>query len=824
MPPKLDRKAALTQIWGRAKREFIARQIAEGSSTFNANALWLVRRRHLADLNVHKPQAGDLETYKKGNRGQYEEAEDDVGADIESSDPGGGAYIDAAADDKGEEGEVTWDNQAYELKGDKEPEGATGGHIPTELELLLTDIQAYKAKWDKKEKEKVAKKWQDPLDQATPYTSQELRQLELAEQAINNPKKRLNTAPLFQAPARKKQELDKAVPVGKYHDISASSSEHTHDTFLTDSGLDTPGSSKSGPSTPQFTDQSDTRFSSTDYSPNSNTETLTDSIPDRAEMSNGSPVVFAKTPSDGGDDNMDGGGAPGNNATRGQGGTGGGLAGAGNNTLFNGFAGSTKPKDGEYFCYTDTYKRPFAIHSEFPTVDYTAGAAHMLRETQQTPDKGTALDEGYPSDYIEASCDHGGVFFPYWMVEASMKAQDWNKPNDHIGYEVVEYGFNVPNLRLSIMNNDRTEVTQVAPAPPADARMWIFVDTHNDYGLVRSYATNDVSHSNYFTEEDIIVENYERYQLPALGPRYFMLEPTVALHILQDRDWSGDDSSYFAYDPNSLYDMKRHPGYKEFILSEASIGMKYSPKSPMIRFPHPPQGSMDMTMRQSNLGQNFSCDASTDVAILNMWQNVTAPLIDTNTNTSEDDVLEDAMFQFYCSNLSAYTKDLLTTDPIAGVEKSARDMYGSLPMRAPVAGSVSLPLATSNIRSIGRYDINDEGSFHCSHVSKRPPIICIGVHKELEDQSDGPKFWRYYCYGQVEYTCRIKWHVDRKLAKPYLPIGLGGFYTEWTSGLIDMTQVGRRQQLAARKNWRRTMFPHGKSTAYERPELTYFPL
>lgn len=509
-----------------------------------------------------------------------------------------------------------------------------------------------------------------------------------------------------------------------------------------------------------------------------------------------------------------GGGAPGNNATHGQGGSGGGLAGAGNNTLFKGFAGSTKINCPKGHTYEQTYKRPFAIHTEFPapTEDH---AATIYTAVEYFHDRDAASIDGYGSGYVVADCDHGGVFVPYWFVEASMKEYDWNVPNDHIGYEVVEFGFNIPNLRLSVMNNDREEVTQVAPAPPADARMWMFVDTFNDYGIMNNHDVLKCTHSSKFTEEDIVVAEYDRYALPTLGARYFVLDPTVTEHMIHSQ-WTAGTGLVFSTDANSLYDMKRHPGYKEFTLSSVSMGMKYTPNSPMVRFPHPSTTSLDLGARIQDKSYTYTYAAGTP----HVWQTITEQPLVQDTST-ESQAIETAQYQFYCYNLSAYTKDLLTTDPISAVETAAKEQFGSLPVRVHTNPAVALPLTTANVRTSGRYDINDEGTWHSKHISKRPPIFTFGVHKELEDQSTGTKFWRYYCYGQVEYYVKIRWHVDPECTKPYLPIGIGGFYTQWDGGAaIKTNKVGRPQTVAARKLFRKRMYGHANSTAFERPSNT----
>lgn len=495
--------------------------------------------------------------------------------------------------------------------------------------------------------------------------------------------------------------------------------------------------------------------------------------------------------------------------------TGGGLAGAGNNTWFTGFARSTVPRCPPDYSYVDTYRRPFAIHTEFPQPTQNQGIIDLT--PYYTNDRNTAGPLGFPVEYAKLIFDHGGVNVPYDFMEASMKDCDWNKDNNHESWELLEFGFTIPNLRLSIMNNNKIDALAVAPAPPADARMWMFIDDENNYGNIHSYDLDDVTHSHYFTEEDIINPGITRYELPRVGARTLFVEPNIAAQIVgADATWDKVATAYSNDDANKIYDLKRHPSYREFVLSKGGAMMSYSYKvnTPRVRLLHPPMTSLDFNYRESSNSYTWSSAQADAEPWCHQWSVVTAPYLENRDATGDDNPADmlDGMAQFYCANLAAYTKQLGDTAgaQAAGTQISY-DQVGSNPVRPPGNAAIATNAVNGVLRTTGRHNVDDNGSYHSPHISKRPPIFMFGVHKELEDRGDTPLFWRYYCYGQVEYYCKIKWNVKPCRFKAYLPIGLGGVYTN-SSNPVDH---GRKQQLEARRKYRQSHIMVGNSTMFE---------
>lgn len=501
----------------------------------------------------------------------------------------------------------------------------------------------------------------------------------------------------------------------------------------------------------------------------------------------------------------------------GRGGGGGGLAGAGNNQYFHGFAKSTRPREPPDYEYVDTYRRPWQVHTQFPDIPSDNKTSVISKAQVPWTDTAESGPLGYQAGIYWAEINRPSIMIPYWFMEASMKQHDWNKPADHLAYQVLEYGFDCPNMRLNILNNPKDTPEDVAPAPPADARLWTFTDIYNDYGIPEAHKTADCTHSVGFTSEDIIDTAYDSYALPICKARHIPLTPPYAQAILNERGWEEDTDSYYHKDDNAIYDFKRHPGYHEFILSEASFGLSYKPASPIIRFPHPEMQSIDGHTRVNN---NYATQQSN-------WQQVT-PWQNIQKQQYLQDTLqpnEAATFkaraasaqatsevEYYIAGQSAYFNDMRDSETASASYSAALDQFTDKSVRPPGNAAIIGQAPLAKLRTKGREDVSDDGSVHAKHISKRPPMFMIGLYKELEYRST-PKFWRYYLYGQVNYWVKIKWFVQPNRTECYIPIGLGGVYTKPSDTVLKRS--GRADAIIDRQKYRYTRKPLLHATAYE---------
>lgn len=774
---KKEKNQILRERWGWAKRSFIHQQLTAGSTLANAEHLWLVRRRDLHAQNIKWPVGQHITPFEKGGRGDYEEyaSEEEVIRELESTSKRNKRHLpDPVSSDP---------KQARTESSNRDPYWNLRPGDPNDEPYF---------DWD--DQEDID--WEQLFD-AEQRNSQE-------------------TAPSYQGKGKGKAP-SRHIPEQFNFDPNQAGPSHRPDSHYAATSL--------GPGNEPLRISEDV---TTTVPPDMGKDDMeTESGGSKRKGTEGGdppPPKLSREggPVSGGGSIIGGGDAPGQNDTAGRGGTGGGLAGAGNNMFFQGFGGATKPRMPSAYTYTDTYKRSFQTHSLMQPRLSTTPAAVLNCKTLYLTDQTQAELAGFPAGFIHGYCDHDGLFIPYDIMEASMKNCDWNKPMDHLAYEVVEFGFNIPNLRLSVMNNDRTTTTQVAPAPPADARMWMFVDVNNDYGMPMVIKQDNYQHNFDFAEEDFLIANAERYALPHVEYRHFRFDPNLVVPLLTgDPTWAGTDEDfiYHGESANALYDIKRHPGYHEFVLSEASMGLSYTPNSPVVRFPHPPQSSFDGNYRDSSKGDWW--DSGEVNSTIHQWQTTTAPQLENATQpdlATDAGVIALASVNYYVANVSAYSKNISDTNPITIPEHRYHDAVGSEPVRPYGDSTVIAGASSAVVRTGGRSNISDDGAVHCKHISKRPPIFMFGLYREFEDQSDGVKFWRYYLYGQVEYYCKIKWHVQPARFKPYLPIGLGGVYTQvnLTTQPALAAQLGRRYQLEARRLYRMTSAPISCATSYEK--------
>lgn len=473
------------------------------------------------------------------------------------------------------------------------------------------------------------------------------------------------------------------------------------------------------------------------------------------------------------------------------GGGGGGLAGAGNNMFHNGFGGVSEPVDPEAFAYVQTYRRSYTIDTTFPETEDSeiAHEARIAITPGNTWDaNATPQLDPWPTKFHDGKFNHMGVMFPYFVREAPMKPHEWNAHIDHHGYKLLEYGFELKNARLSIMNNPKKDATEVAPAPPSDARMWFHVDTTGDYGIPETYESADLQHNNYFTEEEITDPDPNKYSLPLTGTRTILVTPAEFTQLTTNRMWkkTADNKYMLAADPNSLYDIKRHPGYREFILSTTKphqIGYSYKADLPIVEFPNKDSASLTMSTRGYK-GYYTDFYNSSNTTTITMWPSVYAPFRDLQKDTTADAIIN-GMVHFYNTNITNYSHEIIDTDPISDPQQSLIDIIGKEPLRPP---NPTVPAADKT--DYGLIDElthtkrktkpqvyqSDNGLVRAAAVGRRPPLVQIGVYKEIEYRSSGPLIWRYVLTGQVEYWVKIKWYVQPRSFPVYYPIGPGGIW------------------------------------------------
>lgn len=536
------------------------------------------------------------------------------------------------------------------------------------------------------------------------------------------------------------------------------------------------------------------------------------------------PSAPKRTATDAGLDTSLGPTAPGVNDTKGIGGGGGGLAGAGDNFYMNGFGDSTRPRDPQPYEYVDTYKRPFQVHTHFQdSIDQYS--SYLSPTPIDAADKASIDADGgkFQTQYVKAVWNHNGVMVPYWFMEASMRTCDWNKPQDHIAWKLEEIGFYCPNMRLNILNNDRESTTQVAPAPPADARLWTFVDTYNDYGMVEAFSAADCTHNNLFNDEDFVDTALVDYELPTLGARQLLLDPAAATQILCERPWEYDTTNaiWASNDPNVIYNIKRHPHYKETTLKDmANMGLSYKVTAPVVRFPNIPITTPDMGARQAGIAKaTDTMEMSKDV--VHPWTTWATDIY--HGQPLKPDFTETQLMgqmQYYATNQKSFSNPT-DTQPWSADQKTEEIEFGTKRVQ-PIG--ISLKSQTgigsewpknTKYRKTGRMTIDDGGKIEASHISKRPPIFMFGIYKEFEYKPTGSVPWVYYLYGQVVYYAKIRWYVQPNKHPVYLNIGLGGLYSNGWVGETGTNKPGRRTFLNNATNRRHTYKPMLNTTTVE---------
>lgn len=451
----------------------------------------------------------------------------------------------------------------------------------------------------------------------------------------------------------------------------------------------------------------------------------------------------------------------------------GGTSGGGGNSFWRGLGGHTHEEDPGYYSKSQRYCRSYHIHGNF--ADAKPYAAIDFTKT----DFGSATTEF--NTVVEASCNHGCFSVPYWWRECAMRACDWNVQAHCVGYKIKKFGFEIKNMRMEVLNNDKTNADAVASAPPPEVRMFTFTDSDHSYGMASDNPETVYEHSNFFTDED--ARDHTKAGLPVQLNRYFMLPANDAASML-DRGWKQDaptSNKYTNIDPNYLFNFKRHKSYRETLCKDARMGLEYTPMNVFIPFPRAAIYSPTMT--------NFIPAVLASKAA---W-NATAKLTEWPTHhqdgyiTNSSGDLNEAKVNYW--NQRSLNRDTQDTDVMTANQKRTFASYGKGPIvETWLAAEGDLSSTTYNYRKFKAKDYANavdcrrtfSGRFAAKMNSERPPLFYFGIYPEYEIQSGSINQWRYYMCAQVEYHCEIEWIFHDGLYPMYWPIGRYGRYAEVT--------------------------------------------
>ena len=196
--------------------------------------------------------------------------------------------------------------------------------------------------------------------------------------------------------------------------------------------------------------------------------------------------------------------------------------------------------------------------------------------------------EAYVKDTYDVPVyiNHGGNTFPYWYRRASCNDEEFNQPDNVLGFRCVRMGFNVPRMEVATIPNNKTSENEVPMPTPMHAELWTFLDTNGDYGVPTKW--EEGGHP-YVPEHNDSFTNYFKGEIPTQTDRPQVWDKEMLRNINRDTiQYDNGTKTYTIPTPWDIYDLKMHPGYRSITATDATaFGMEFTPpEQKWTFFPH----------------------------------------------------------------------------------------------------------------------------------------------------------------------------------------------------------------------------------------------
>ncbi|GFO18446.1 hypothetical protein PoB_004495100 [Plakobranchus ocellatus] len=386
---------------------------------------------------------------------------------------------------------------------------------------------------------------------------------------------------------------------------------------------------------------------------------------------------------------------------------------------------------------------------------------------------------------VTVTINHGGNYFPYWKRGASTCDEDFNQPNNVIGFRCVNMGFRVPRLEVSTCPGDRTTDHEMPMNPPQQTEMWMFVDTKGDYGVPQLHDP-DTEYGTRFRGHNDDFHNYFEGEIDTMPDRLQIWDKQVLLEVGRScNSYDHATKEYKIKDPNQIYDMTRHPGYKELSASDATaFAMDFTPGpgQQFNMFPH--RQVADMNGIRGSTGVRFSTDETnlkTDNAAKYMcdW-----PINYVKTTKSSS--------RYGHDNDGGITNQIRLAYFQSSIGCNRKQDDTCLPYRHPTQqytyhksgpeGGTGKDMQVKDAKlddDYGGYTctqyilsgLTPDG--HGNNIKVRPPYFMFGVHPDFERRSAGIFPYNYFANLNVTYHSTVEWLIASP-APSWIPLGPGG--------------------------------------------------
>ena len=440
-------------------------------------------------------------------------------------------------------------------------------------------------------------------------------------------------------------------------------------------------------------------------------------------------------------------------------GAGGGVSSAANQEAFVGFPKANSYQGKKYFSYKQKYNKPTKFTGDFGGPDRKCS----LKAHDRSWSKANV------SNIDVLTINHGMKVIPYNCREASMNPEDWNVPDYVYGYIVHQYGFETTELVVRERPNDKATANAVPHQPATQTKCFLFVDVNNNYGTEKTMDMRTKTICQYFTDRDG-QSGATIADLKEQDDRVICIPSEIGQQIICN-GWKHIGDTYTHIDPNRAYDMKKQPGYKEFVAVQNELHYTHHPPKCVNLLP--------------NLGTQVAHD----------WSEIMPTFPDTlYTQLSMQDTSDNGHRVTFWEETANYHTENLDSQPFykylnlkhyqCHQDSDARTVnrnnaLGRLPIGLAAPGTDNGYTYTHQ-RSHRNAITNSQTTWRDGHQKAPPnfvaPLAYFGLYNNTEMQSNGRQFYNYTVEGTMNFFCEIEWLCAVGHGSPY-PIGIGGLWT-----------------------------------------------
>ncbi|KAK3789558.1 hypothetical protein RRG08_052171, partial [Elysia crispata] len=454
------------------------------------------------------------------------------------------------------------------------------------------------------------------------------------------------------------------------------------------------------------------------------------------------------------------------------------------NMFFEGFGEYTTPSGQVFTTYKKVYKKSYKSVCNF---------------------HGTPRADAYikTSLVVPVYLNHGGNTFPYWYRRASCNDEEFNQPDNVIGFRCVRMGFNVPRLELATIPNNKTSENEVPMPTPMHAEMWTFLDSNNDYGVpVKDEdggAPHVPQHNSYFAD-------YFHGEIPPQTDRLQVWDKDMLLNLNRDNIiYNNTNGELTISSPWDIYDLKMHPGYRSVPATDATaFALEFTPpEQKWTFFPHCQVASLNGSTSVQGVvedadltGYSLNDDNNGNVA---QWPvNYVATPADNETDTRATTTVNKVRLAHLAHQHGGFSS---TTARWRNPKRTY--IYEETENNSFEPKDIGLDSALGGY-STTIFNVPGLTADGETNLFSRFPQFIFGVHPDYERKANGILPYNYFANLNVTYFSEVEW----LLATPspsYLPIGPGGCDGRTTADRQNYNGRGFLVRALRRRSRRRVM-------------------